>query len=397
MTEPTTTPDATPGATVTADVPLVRARGLVKRFPITRGVVLQRAIGHVHALAGVDFDIYAGKTLGVVGESGCGKSTAARIVARLLEPTEGTIEFEGRDITTLSRRQMVPLRRTVQVVFQDPYASLNPRQSVGQIIAAPLRVHGVEGDRRKKVQELMAQVGLNPEHFNRYPHEFSGGQRQRIGIARALALEPKLIICDEPVSALDVSIQAQVLNLLGDLQRERGLAYMFISHDLGVVRHVSHRISVMYLGSIVENADRDALYDNPRHPYTVALISAAPTGERGARTRRLLLAGDVPSPAAPPPGCTFHPRCPKARLVSGDPAEVPERCRTERPVLTDVGEGHQVACWYPIEKGDAEKMMEIQASEITLEGDPELGVAQTEGLTDAQPRPDDLVDGGTGL
>ena len=378
--------------------PLVRARGLVKRFPITRGIILKRAVGHIHALQGVDLDIHAGRTLGVVGESGCGKSTAARVVARLLDPTSGTVEYEGRDITNLSRRQLVPIRRGVQVVFQDPYGSLNPRQSVGQIISTPLRVHGVKGDRRARVQELMEQVGLNPEHYNRYPHEFSGGQRQRIGIARALALEPRLIICDEPVSALDVSIQAQVLNLLADLQRDRGLAYMFISHDLGVVRHVSHQIAVMYLGNIVERAGRDQLYDAPKHPYTVALISAAPTGERGARTRRLLLAGDVPSPADPPTGCAFHPRCPKARLVSGDAGEVPERCRAEKPPLTPVdgAEGHEVACWYPIEAGDEERMREIQTQDITIDGHDVAGGGSDPGI-DVQPAAKDVTSDSTGL
>ena len=389
-----TTPTPSPAAAEPGE-PLVRARGLVKKFPITRGIVFQRTIGNIHALQGVDFDVHAGRTLGIVGESGCGKSTAARVVARLLDPTEGSVEYQGTDITRLSRRAMAPIRRDVQMVFQDPYASLNPRQSVGQIISAPLRVHDVKGDRRARVQELMEQVGLNPEHYNRYPHEFSGGQRQRIGIARALALEPKLIICDEPVSALDVSIQAQVLNLLTELQRDRGLAFMFISHDLGVVRHISHRIAVMYLGNVVEHADRDALHTNPRHPYTVALISAAPTGERSNRADRLLLTGDVPSPADPPRGCPFHPRCPKARLVSGDPAEVPERCRTEKPVLTDEGTpGHEVACWYPIEEGDEARMREIQdAIPVVVDG----GLEAAAETRDTSPDPTDQAESNTGL
>ncbi|MFN8122319.1 MAG: oligopeptide/dipeptide ABC transporter ATP-binding protein [Thermoleophilia bacterium] len=331
--------------------PLVSVEGLVKRFPITRGIILQRQIGSVHAVEDLTLHISRGETLGLVGESGCGKSTTARLMARLLEPTAGTIRFDGEDITHMRGRAMQHVRRKVQIVFQDPYASLNPRQSVGQIIGAPLRIHGIEGDRRKQVQELMEQTGLNPEHYNRYPHEFSGGQRQRIGIARALALRPSLIVCDEPVSALDVSIQAQIVSLLTDLQKEHDLTYLFISHDLGVVRHVSDRVAVMYLGRLVELADRDALYERPRHPYTAALISAVPQGT-GASRRRIVLQGDVPSPANPPSGCPFHPRCPKARLISGDPAVVPENCQNEMPPLTAVAPGHTAACWYPLEPGD---------------------------------------------
>ncbi|MCB0872007.1 MAG: ATP-binding cassette domain-containing protein [Thermoleophilia bacterium] len=332
--------------------PVLTATGLVKRFPITQGVIFQRTIGNVHAVEDVSFSIAPGETLGLVGESGCGKSTTARLVARLLDVTDGRVEFDGQDITTLRGSALREVRRNIQMVFQDPYASLNPRHSVGQIIGAPLRIHGIEGDRRAQVQALMERTGLNPEHFNRYPHEFSGGQRQRIGVARALALNPRLIICDEPVSALDVSIQAQVLGLLRDLQTERNLAYLFISHDLGVVRHVSDRVAVMYLGRIVEVADRDALFDRPRHPYTGALISAVPRGTGAGTADRVILQGDVPSPANPPTGCAFHPRCPKARLISGDPEVVPERCRTEIPVLADVGEDHSVGCWYPLEPGD---------------------------------------------
>ena len=331
--------------------PLVEVEGLTKRFPITQGILFKREIGAVQAVVDVSLTIARGETLGLVGESGCGKSTTARLITRLLEPSEGTIRLEGRDITHLSRRELRPLRREMQMVFQDPYASLNPRHSVGQIISAPFRIHRIEGDRRAMVQELMSRVGLNPEHYNRYPHEFSGGQRQRIGVARSLALNPRLIIADEPVSALDVSIQAQILNLLKDLQDELGLTYLFISHDLGVVRHVSDRIAVMYLGHIVEVAGADRLYEDPRHPYSAALLSAVPKGHEGAARNRIVLTGDVPSPADPPPGCPFHPRCQKARMVSGS-EEVPERCRTEMPPLERTGPGHVAACWYPLAPGE---------------------------------------------
>ena len=330
--------------------PLVEVVDLVKEFPITQGVIFQHQIGSVHAVDHVSFSIRTGETLGLVGESGCGKTTTARLVTRLLEPTEGTIRFDGRDISHLGRGALRPLRREMQMIFQDPYASLNPRHSVGQIIGAPFAIHHVEGDRREAVQNLMVRVGLNPEHYNRYPHEFSGGQRQRIGVARAIALNPRLIVADEPVSALDVSIQAQILNLLKDLQDELNLTYLFISHDLGVVRHVADRIAVMYLGHIVELAGSDTLYDDPRHPYTAALLSAVPKGHAGAARKRVVLTGDVPSPADPPPGCPFHPRCPKARSVAGGEG-VPERCRTERPPLVEMKPGHTTACWYPLEPG----------------------------------------------
>ena len=332
--------------------PLVEVEDLTKHFPITQGIIFQKQIGAVRAVEGVTLSIARGETLGLVGESGCGKSTTARLITRLLEPTGGTVRLEGRDISHLSWRALRPLRREMQMVFQDPYGSLNPRHTVGQIISAPYRIHGIEGNRREMVQALMARVGLNPEHYNRYPHEFSGGQRQRIGVARALALNPRLIVADEPVSALDVSIQAQILNLLKDLQDEGDLTYLFISHDLGVVRHVSDRIAVMYLGHIVEVAGADRLYEDPRHPYTAALLSAIPKGHQGAARNRILLTGDVPSPADPPPGCPFHPRCPKARMVSGSDDEVPERCRTEMPSLEDVADGHSVACWYPLAPGE---------------------------------------------
>ena len=344
-----------PGAQTAAngDAPLVSVQNLVKHFPIKRGVIFQKQIGAVRAVEDVTFDLAHGETLGLVGESGCGKSTTARLIARLLEPTGGTVRFDGRDITHLSMVQMRPIRREVQMVFQDPYASLNPRHSVGQIIGAPYKIHAIAGDRKAMVQELMERVGLNPEHYNRYAHEFSGGQRQRIGVARALALRPKLIICDEPVSALDVSIQAQIVNLLTDLQSEFGLTYLFISHDLGVVRHVSDRVAVMYLGHIVELAESDKLYANPRHPYTAALLSAVPKGhEADTGIERILLQGDVPSPVNPPSGCPFHPRCPKARLISGSETEVPDQCRTDVPTLQPAGDGTEVACWFPLQPGE---------------------------------------------
>jgi oligopeptide/dipeptide ABC transporter ATP-binding protein len=319
---------------------LLTVSGLVKHFPIRKGV-LQRQVAAVQAVDGLDFAVRQGETLSLVGESGCGKSTTGRLLTRLEEPTAGTITFEGRDISHLGEGQMRPLRRDIQMIFQDPYSSLNPRHTVGKIVGAPYRLQGVEpeGGVKKAVQAQLELVGLNPEHYNRYPHEFSGGQRQRIGIARTLALKPKLIVADEPVSALDVSIQAQVVNLLEDLQEELDLTYVFIAHDLSVVRHVSDRVAVMYLGKIVEIADRESLYSFPMHPYTVALMSAVPVPDTRRRTQRerIRLQGDVPSPINPPPACRFHTRCWKAQEV----------CRTEEPALVQLRRGHRVACHFP--------------------------------------------------
>ena len=332
---------------------LVEVKHVKKYFPIRKGV-LQREFARVHAVDDVTLEVQKGETIGLVGESGCGKSTLGRCVVRLLEPTEGDIVFEGRSIGKLKPRALRPLRREMQMVFQDPYASLNPRKRVGTIISDPLKIHGIgdRSERKKRVEELLEVVGLSPEHYNRFPHEFSGGQRQRIGVARALALRPKLIICDEPVSALDVSIQAQIVNLLEDLQSEFELTYLFISHDLGVVRHVSNRVAVMYLGHLVELASSADLYVNPRHPYTAALLSAVPKGYGNEAPReRIILQGDVPSPVNPPSGCPFHPRCPKARQMGG-PTGVPERCCSEMPPLEPDATGHRVACWFPLEPGE---------------------------------------------
>ncbi|KOG61591.1 peptide ABC transporter ATP-binding protein [Streptomyces antibioticus] len=320
---------------------LLKVEGLTKHFPIKKGI-LQRQVGAVKAVDGIDFEVRKGETLGVVGESGCGKSTMGRVITRLQDPTGGKITFEGQDITRLSTGQMRPLRRDIQMIFQDPYGSLNPRHTIGSIVSAPFRLQGVEpeGGVKKEVQRLLDLVGLSPEHYNRYPHEFSGGQRQRIGIARALALKPKLVVADEPVSALDVSIQAQVVNLMDDLQQELGLTYVIIAHDLSVVRHVSDRIAVMYLGKIVELADRTSLYESPMHPYTKALMSAVPvpdTKRRGQKSERILLRGDVPSPIAPPSGCRFHTRCWKATQI----------CKTTEPQLVELRPGQRVACHHP--------------------------------------------------
>jgi peptide/nickel transport system ATP-binding protein/oligopeptide transport system ATP-binding protein len=338
---------------------LLTVTGLVRHFPVTRGVIFRHNVAKVRAVDGIDFSLPVGQTLGIVGESGCGKTTTGRMVARLDEPTDGRIVFNGTDITHLRPGQMRPLRREIGMIFQDPYSSLNPRHTVGAIVGAPLRVQKVATEQgvKRAVQDLLEMVGLNPEHYNRYPHEFSGGQRQRIGVARTLALKPKLIVADEPVSALDVSIQAQVINLLDDLQNELGLSYVIIAHDLAVVRHISDKVAVMYLGKIVEMASRDDLYANPRHPYTVALMSAVPVPEPAAarvgdgngaggtaagaaprvRRERIRLVGDVPSPLNPPPGCRFHTRCWKAQDI----------CRTVEPPLAELATGHQAACHFP--------------------------------------------------
>jgi oligopeptide/dipeptide ABC transporter ATP-binding protein len=333
----------------TQDDVLVRVDKLVKHFPVHGGGLIRRVVGQVQAVDGVSLVVRRGETLGLVGETGCGKSTLARCIAGLIPATSGTVTFEGRNITNLSRRAMRPFRREIQMIFQDPYGSLNPRRRVGAIIGDPFAVHKTAsgGERKKAVQELMERVGLNPEHFNRFPAEFSGGQRQRIGVARALALRPKLIICDEPVSALDVSIQAQVLNLLSDLQADFGLSYLFIAHDLEVVRHVSNNVTVMYLGRIAESGSKDQVFDTARHPYTAALLSAAPAADpdAAAQRRRIILTGDVPSPINPPDGCRFHPRCPKAQ----------ELCGKQEPALgTKAGDppAHLAACHFPVQAGE---------------------------------------------
>jgi oligopeptide/dipeptide ABC transporter ATP-binding protein len=323
---------------------LLVVEDLQKYFTVTRGIIFQREVASVKAVDGISFTVSEGETLGVVGESGCGKSTMARCVMRLLEPTGGRIVFDGRDITKLSRSAMRPIRREMMMIFQDPYASLNPRKRVGFIVAEALEVHklGTEAETKRRVQELLEVVGLSPEHYNRFPHEFSGGQRQRIGVARALAVNPKLIVCDEPVSALDVSVQAQILNLLKDLQRDFGLTYVFIAHDLNVVRHISDRVMVMYLGQVSELAKGTDLYREPKHPYTGALLSAVPIPdpELGRQRKPVVLEGDVPSPINPPSACRFHPRCP--RFHEG-------HCDVEEPVLRSMGAGHLAKCHYPLE------------------------------------------------
>jgi oligopeptide/dipeptide ABC transporter ATP-binding protein len=321
---------------------LLEVKDLTKHFPIKQGIIFQRQIGAVKAVDGVSFDVDQGETLGIVGETGCGKSTTARLLCRLMDPTSGTITFNGREVATAKGDTLKALHRDMQMVFQDPYSSLNPRKTIGSIISEPFIIHGLhsgEGERKKRVQALMDRVGLNPEHYNRYPHEFSGGQRQRIGVARAIALEPKLLVADEPVSALDVSIQAQVLNLLRELQREMGLTLIFIAHDLSVVRHMCDRVAVMYLGRIVEIASSDVLYSQPRHPYTGALLSAVPVPDpSGGKRKRELLSGDVPSPANPPRACRFHTRCPKAQ----------PKCGEDDPVLEVKAGGSIAACHFPL-------------------------------------------------
>ncbi len=331
-------------ADVDSKEPLLRVEGLLKHFPITRGIVLKKQIGTIKAVDDVSFELYRGETLGLVGESGCGKSTVARTVLRLHEPTGGAAYFNGQNIFEMSRRELRELRREIQIIFQDPYASLNPRMTVGDIVAEPWLIHKgfvKKGDRRSAVQELLELVGLNPDHINRFPHQFSGGQRQRIGVARALALNPSVLVCDEPVSALDVSVQAQVINLLEDLQEELGLAYLFIAHDLSVVRHICDRLAVMYLGRIVETGTDSEVYDSPTHPYTQALLSAVPVPDpEYVVANRIILEGDVPSPANPPSGCSFRTRCWKAEEI----------CAGQVPELVDrFDHGHPSACYFASE------------------------------------------------
>ena len=340
--------------------PLIEVRDLVKHFPLTKGIVLQRKVGAVQAVDGISFDVLRGETLGLVGESGCGKSTTARLLLRLIDITSGSIRFEGEEIADAKGARLKDLRREMQIIFQDPYSSLNPRKTVGTIISEPYAIQGLhtgKGERMRTVQDLMDRVGLNPEHYNRYPHEFSGGQRQRIGVARALALKPKLIVADEPVSALDVSIQAQILNLLRDLQRDLGLTLIFIAHDLSVVRHMCDRVAVMYLGKIVEYATSEQLYAHPRMPYTGALMSAVPVADPrlAAAKKRQVLAGDVPSPTNPPAACRFHTRCWKAQEI----------CSTEYPPLEPKEGGNLASCHFPLT--DAEVLERVPTARTLLE------------------------------
>ncbi|MGA5144546.1 ABC transporter ATP-binding protein [Streptomyces griseoincarnatus] len=333
------------GSTGASTETLLKVEGLTKHFPIYGGFPIKRKVGAVQAVDNVDLTVGVGESVGLVGESGCGKSTTGRLITRLLEPTGGKIEYAGQDITHAKRKQLAPVRSEIQMIFQDPYSSLNPRQTVGTIIKSPMEVNGINpaGGREKRVRELLELVGLNPEHYNRFPHEFSGGQRQRIGVARALALNPKLIVADEPVSALDVSIQAQVVNLLQKVQEELGIAFLFIAHDLAVVRHFSQRVAVMYLGKVVEVGDRDSIYNRPRHPYTHALLSAVPEvamDDEPQDRERIRLYGDVPSPISPPSGCRFRTRCWKAQ----------DKCATEEPPLVQLSgsrDGHLTACHFP--------------------------------------------------
>ncbi|GGP90679.1 dipeptide/oligopeptide/nickel ABC transporter ATP-binding protein [Streptomyces pseudogriseolus] len=357
------------GSTGASTEALLKVEGLTKHFPIYGGFPIKRKVGAVQAVDNVDLTVGVGESVGLVGESGCGKSTTGRLITRLLEPTGGKIEYAGQDITHAKRKQLAPVRSEIQMIFQDPYSSLNPRQTVGTIIKSPMEVNGINpaGGREKKVRELLELVGLNPEHYNRFPHEFSGGQRQRIGVARALALNPKLIVADEPVSALDVSIQAQVVNLLQKVQEEMGIAFLFIAHDLAVVRHFSQRVAVMYLGKVVEVGDRDSIYNRPRHPYTHALLSAVPEvamDDESENRERIRLAGDVPSPISPPSGCRFRTRCWKAQ----------DKCATEEPPLVQLSgntAGHLTACHFPEEPTVAARSEDVVLDPAlkTLEND----------------------------
>jgi len=358
------------GSTGASTEALLKVEGLTKHFPIYGGFPIKRKVGAVQAVDNVDLTVGVGESVGLVGESGCGKSTTGRLITRLLEPTGGKIEYAGQDITHANRKKLAPVRSEIQMIFQDPYSSLNPRQTVGTIIKSPMEVNGINpaGGREKKVRELLELVGLNPEHYNRFPHEFSGGQRQRIGVARALALNPKLIVADEPVSALDVSIQAQVVNLLQKVQEEMGIAFLFIAHDLAVVRHFSQRVAVMYLGKVVEVGDRDSIYNRPRHPYTHALLSAVPevaVDDETENRERIRLAGDVPSPISPPSGCRFRTRCWKAQ----------DKCATEEPPLLQIGgntEGHLTACHFP-----EEPSVEARSEDVVM--DPALKALEKDG------------------
>ncbi|MDN5893813.1 MAG: dipeptide ABC transporter ATP-binding protein [Nocardioides sp.] len=368
--------------------PVLKVHNLRKYFPVKSSGLLQRTLANVQAVDGVSFEIPQGSALGLVGESGCGKSTTGRLITRLHEPTSGSIEFEGRDMAKLKRRELLPLRREVQMIFQDPYSSLNPRHTVGAIIGTPLEVHNVVPKKKvlERVRELLEVVGLNPEHYNRYPSEFSGGQRQRIGIARALALQPKLLVADEPVSALDVSIQAQVVNLLQDVQKEFGIAFLFIAHDLAVVRHFCPEIAVMYLGKIVEIADRETLYNRPHHPYTQALLSAVPDVKQaavGGRRDRIMLEGDVPSPINPPSGCRFRTRCSLAKEI----------CAKVEPPLLQIGKRHKVACHFPGELGKhPETPITSRLLGVDESGNPDPGATPSPDLSDGPGFADTWVD-----
>ncbi|PIM70079.1 dipeptide/oligopeptide/nickel ABC transporter ATP-binding protein [Streptomyces sp. JV178] len=366
------------GPTDASTETLLEVQGLTKHFPIYGGFPIKRKVGAVQAVDGVDLTVGVGESVGLVGESGCGKSTTGRLITRLLEPTAGKISYMGQDITHASRRQLAPVRSEIQMIFQDPYSSLNPRQTVGSIIKSPMEVNGIEpqGGQEKKVRELLELVGLNPEHYNRFPHEFSGGQRQRIGVARALALNPKLIVADEPVSALDVSIQAQVVNLLQKVQQELGIAFLFIAHDLAIVRHFSQRVAVMYLGKVVEVGDRDSIYNRPRHPYTHALLSAVPevaVDDEAGDKERIRLYGDVPSPISPPSGCRFRTRCWKAQ----------DKCASEEPPLVQLSgnrDGHLTACHFP-----EDPTTEARAEDVVL--DPALKALEKDAADDTESKP----------